>query len=88
MKYMGIRYQSHNNIIELDLSFSYIQLKELEEEHPQHENLYPINSKHFIEFALTSDGTLNKFRAQKELKKNDVIFLEYIILPKHVKKNP
>ena len=71
--------------IKLDLLFSYIQLKDLEEEHPQHENLYPINSKHFTESSLTSKCTLNKFREEKELKKNDLIFLEYKYKPKRVK---
>ena len=61
-----------------------MQLKKLEN-HPQHENLYPVNSKHFTEFALTSNCKVSKFRKQNELTEEDKIFVEYNIKPKHAK---
>ena len=62
-------------------NFSYIQLEELED-HPEllYKDLYPINSKHFIESTLTSK--LSEFHKQKELKKEDLIFVEYKFIDK------
>jgi hypothetical protein len=62
--------------------FSYIQLKAPKEDHPKHKDLYQINSKHLIESTLA--GKLNEFRKQKELKENDLIFLDYNVKPKPV----
>ena len=56
-------------------------MKELEEDCPQYDNLYPINSKHFAESALTSERKLSKFRKKNQLKENDLIFLEYNFEP-------
>ena len=67
-------------------NFSYIQLEEQkEEDHPEllYKDLYLINSKHFVEFTLTSK--LSEFRKQKELKKDDLIFVEYKFKPKRAK---